>query len=272
MVSGLNTNALRLIGTYNSSRSTLSESLNRIATGIKLRQPKDGVSDFMKVQSLRQDRNGYNLINKNLERVGGMLDVAETAGDMITQNLRRMKELTTMYWDQETSQEEKQVMKSEYDALKQDIDRIIDSSHYEGQALIQNTSTLESISLDPKNPENSLNITFSDIAIVDTSVLDITGGAENTKEKALELVETQYGNSLDYLGKTTGFIRSVESQKTLNSSLLENNNAYESTLNSANDAEEMSRMVNSEIRQQASLSMIMQANMSRMRIVQLLGV
>ncbi|MFP4418549.1 MAG: flagellin [Chitinispirillaceae bacterium] len=271
MLSGLNFTTMRLVNTYNTSQSSLANSLERISSGIKLRQPKDGISDFMKVESLRQDRVGYNSVNKSLRRASGMLDIAQTAGDMITQNLRRMKELTTIYWEDGTTGEEQKALEAEYNALKEDIDRIVNTSHYEGQALIQNTTTLESIALDPNDTQNTLDISFSGITLVDTSVLDITGGADNTRETAMELVETEYGHSLDYLAKTTGFIHSVESQRKLNESSIENNSAYESTLNDINDAEEMSRMINSEIRQQASLSMILQANMSRMSVVQLLG-
>ncbi|MBD3317707.1 MAG: hypothetical protein GF344_18120 [Chitinivibrionales bacterium] len=260
----------RIANFYSSTRQALESSLQRIASGKKFRAPEDGVPEFMKVQKLRQDRRGYSLIQRDFGRARSVLAVAEKAGTHVVDNVERMKELVKRYWSEEDPVV-KEGIKAEYDSLKTDIDRIIENTTYDGDQLIQNSSTVATLYLDPNDISKKLEIGFTNVDIVDTTNLEIDGDAGNqTEERALELIDEQYGNALSYLGEVTGQIRSVDAHASITESVIENGNAYESTINEVNDAEELNRVVTNEIRQQASLAMLSQASMYRMGVLSLL--
>jgi flagellin len=261
MVGGLDLTSRRVGNFYNASRNALALSLQRISSGKKLVAPRDGVSEFMQVQKIRQDRRGYEEVQKELSYARGMLDIASEAGDHIVKDFRRLKEIYAVYQD-ETDPTARAALEVEFDTIKSDIDSIMDSTFYDGRQLIQNGSTLKSVMLDPNDLTRTLEITFSGVDLPDTSAFSLSDPQSDLDE--------QYGNALGYLARVNGYNRSVDAQSAVASSIMENAAAHESTLTDVDDAEEYSRMVTNEIRQQASLAMLSQSNMYRMGVLRLL--
>ena len=93
MLSNINLTTFRIADFYNANQNSLAISLQRLSTGKKYLQPKDGISEFMRVQKLQQDRRGYEVIKKDLQRGYAIVTVAEKAGDQIVETVKEMKEL-----------------------------------------------------------------------------------------------------------------------------------------------------------------------------------
>ncbi|KMQ50316.1 Flagellin protein FlaA [Chitinispirillum alkaliphilum] len=254
---------------YNTSRKGLSVSLERLSTGRRFEQPRDGIGDFIRIQRIRQDRRDYDEISKNLSRATAILNVAESAGMEVVNNFQRLKEITELYHMRSTTDENRSLYELEFDTLLVNMNTIKNTISFDGKQLIQHTDTVARINLDPHNPDSVLEIRFDESQMFDTSGLSINSGG--SKETAMQAIEEQMGKAMLYLGQTSGFMRSVNTQTELIGSVVENGHAYESTLGSINEVEELSKMVTHDMRQQASISMLMHANVARQAILKLLG-
>jgi flagellin-like hook-associated protein FlgL len=145
------------------------------------------------------------------------------------------------------------------------------NTHYDGDQLVQSDESVASLFLDPNDLSKTLEISFADVTIIDTTALEIEGSpADQTEAGALGLIDEQYGNALSYLAEVSGYLRSVDAHTAITDSIMQNEDAYESTINRVNDAEELNRVVSNDIRQQASLAMLSQASMYRMGVLSLL--
>lgn len=269
MANTLSLTVSRLSSQYNISSNALSSSIQRLSSGKRFGEPKDGVAEFMRMQQIRQDRRGYDDIMRNLAKGTAILNVAEGAATNIVDSFKRLKEITDLYHSSTSTASEKKIYEHEFAYIVADINMVADSASFEGRKLIQADSIITTLTLDPNDFSKTLEIRYDAEQMPDTSGLAIDAGG--TKESAMEALDEQMAKAMSYLAKTSGFIRSIQSQTELINSVIENGHAYESTIGGINDAEELSRMVTNEIRQQATLSMILHANAARQSILRLLG-
>jgi len=268
MGDALNFASLKIGNVYNSSRSSISKSLQTLASGIKYRTPSDGVAEYMAVDRLKQDNRGYTNIKRGLNRSMAIMNTAEEFGTIVVNEISSLKKLTTDYWNADAGSAEQQAIKNEFNTIAQNTDDIMSSAYSSGRDLIQN-GTVMSVMLNPNDITQTMDVKFTAGDIADTTILAIDGGAD--LQSSLALIDTELNKAMSYLSKTSGYIHSLSSQINVVESILENNTAMTSTLNNIDDAEEMSKYVTSDIRNQASVSMLSQANMMRGGLLKLIS-
>ncbi len=267
MVGPLDYATLRIGNYYNYSRNALSNSLVRISSGIKYHAPKDGIPEYMSVQRIRRDRDGYEIVKKDLGSALSMMDFAEHVGMQIVDNFKRLKEITYDYWDAEPGSSTRTYLENEFNGIVMDIVNLRDNAVFERRDLMQ-SGTVLSIMLNPNDLSQTLDIAYTANDIVDTSTLAVDAGADY--DATIAVIDVEFNKAMSYLSKTSGYLYSINSQLSITDSILENNSALESTINDIDDADELKQAVTYDIRQQASLSMISQANMLRMGVLRLL--
>ncbi len=254
---------------YKTSSNALANSLSRLSSGKKIAQPSDGIGEFIRIQRIRQDRRGYDEVTRNLARGTAMLNVAEAAGTEVVNGFMRLKEITELYHMGSTSSERKELYDLEFSTILVNMNTIKQAAKFDGKELMQSDNVLSSISLDPNGLDMVLEIKYAADQMFDTSGLAIDAGG--SKEAAMALIDEQKSKAMAYLGQTSGYLRSVETQRTLVNAAVENGQAYESLVEGIDEGEELARMVTHEIRQQASISMLMHANVARQGVLKLLG-
>jgi len=94
---------------------------------------------------------------------------------------------------------------------------------------------------------------------LDLSVETVATGTE-ANESA---VDTSITNMTAYIGKLTGLLAQVESQERLAQTAVDNTEALASALTEIDEAAEMANVVDMDIRQQAAVAMVSQANIAR---------
>jgi flagellin len=267
MVGSLDLTANRIASSYSVSQRALATSLQRISSGKNFSEPKDGVPEFMRVQSLRQERRGYAVVQDDLTRGKHMLRTAEEVGQHVVDKVKRLKELTDEYWQSASDPTAQAVLESEFDGVVVAIQDVIDNAFFNGKDLMQE-GTVTTVMMDPDDPTQTIDISYTANDIIDTANLAIDSGADH--DATMADVDAEFGKAMSYLAKTSGYLHSVESHSSLIDSAIRNGEAYESSLSKVDDASELSRVVEHEVRQQASLSMLSQANMYRMGVLKLI--
>jgi flagellin len=207
-----------------------------------------------------------------------MLEVAEGAVQTVQDILVRMKELATQAAST-NSGTQMTVLDNEFQALGAEIDRIANSTNYQGVALLTGNFNSRRFQIGSSTTTNDvLNVTIS-IATTGvglttaaaglnlaTMTLTTVFGATSTMERvdsALSAVNSvlgslgAYQNRLDY------------AQKNLQTSI-QNYEASQSVIRDADMAKEMATLSKLQILQQAGTAMLAQANQSNQSVLQLL--
>ena len=267
MINSLEYTSLQISDFYNATRNSLAVSLQRISSGKKVIDPKDNIGSFMHLQRIQQTKRGYNTLADGLTAAASMVDLGEKAATQVVDTIKRMKELIVTYHSNLNSPEGQAADNAEFDGLKASLDTIKAQTWFQGKNLFT-AGTMASVLIDPNNFSNTLDITFAAGDIFDTAAMDINGGGD--QNTAMATVDPQLDAALSYLGKVTAYKRAVESQQNLMFSIVQNGDAYASAVNNVDDGEELSKVVDYDIRQQAALSMLAQANSYRTSILKLI--
>lgn len=116
--------------------NALSKSLERLSSGFRVNRAADDAAGLAVSEGLRADIKSYQVATRNTSEAGSLLQVAEGAMDQIGNMLTRLKELATQAASDNTSSSNRTKLNSEATQLKNEIDRIADSTNYGGTKLI----------------------------------------------------------------------------------------------------------------------------------------
>ncbi|MCK4872234.1 MAG: flagellin [Phycisphaerales bacterium] len=138
-MSRINTNvssliAQRVLGQQNLS---LSKSLERLSTGLRINRGKDDPAGLIASENLRADMSALGSAIGNAERAEQMVNVAEGGLQEVSTLLTELQGLTTTVANTAgLSTEEKEAVQLQVDSILQTIDRIADSTTFQGIKLL----------------------------------------------------------------------------------------------------------------------------------------
>jgi len=134
----VNTNpgALIALQNLNATNRSLEETQNRINTGYKVNGYKDNAASFAIAQNLRSDLSGLNAVKSSLDNATSILDVTLAAGEAVSDVLNQMKEKALAAADPSLDEDSRTALKSDFDALKDQISTIIDNATFNGTNII----------------------------------------------------------------------------------------------------------------------------------------
>ncbi len=114
----------------------LSKSLEKLSSGFRINKASDDAAGLAVSMRFRAQIKSLAQAGRNASEANSLLQVAEGAGDQITNILQRMKELATQAASSNTGTTDRTNIASEVDNLESEISRIANSTKYSGTALI----------------------------------------------------------------------------------------------------------------------------------------
>lgn len=138
----------------NSSNSTINQNvylnanqaLNRIATGIELNQSSDNASSLSIANSLLSQSNGYGQALENANSAIAATQIASSATNEQSTILDNIKEKLLQASTDTTSKEGRDAILKDIKSQLEQFDKIASSTNYNGQTLLQKSSTDNSTS------------------------------------------------------------------------------------------------------------------------------
>lgn len=124
----------------------LNQSLNRIATGVSLNQSSDNASGLSIANSLLTQANGYSQAIENTNSAVAATQIASGATNEQSKILDNVKEKLLQASTDTTSQEGRDAILKEIKAQLDQFDKIASGTNYNGQTLLQKSSTDNSAS------------------------------------------------------------------------------------------------------------------------------
>lgn len=274
----------RIIRTYNRS---MESSLERIASGLRVNRPSDDISTYFRAQDLNQlaesSATTASGLQEHISRLSTAEDALKTIDEILQQMADKAKEAST-----ETDANTRESLGYEYDAMKDSITTIVNTTRFKGDLILNGTfdpsaqvSAKVGAAIKAQVGEDPTDI-FS-YQILDTRVdkdiagsihgLNLTNGSVAASWKAgtagalasyQELTESDAGDSRIQrnLSRISTNLTVLSGARTNLENKQSNYQAASSALVGVDQAEESSRYASLQIQQQAAASFLAQSNIN----------
>lgn len=260
-----------------------SKVLEKLSTGLRINRASDDAAGLGVSEKLRTQTKGLGMAKRNAQDGIGLLQIAEGGLNEVSRLLQRMRELAVQSANDTLTSSERAYTNQEYQSLESEIDRIVNSTTYNGQELLTGSSncfgaanSASSILHVGPNSNTSVDMLTISIATVTTASngLNLTSSALTGQTLAVSAIV-----SLDQAISTVNQIRSNigayvnRLEHTINNIVNQeyNTQAAEAVIRDADFAVEMSELTKLQILQQSATGMLSQANMSQQSVLGLLG-
>jgi flagellin len=271
MISALSSAALQIAGFYNQNSIDLSKTLQRLSSGKKFLSPADDIGDYMKAQDLQSQADGYDPVITNISEWQGAMSVASSAAGEISNSLQRMSELVLLS-QQSTDPDQQDAYQSEFTQLVNNVDKITNSTYYEGNYLLNNSAgaTQGTVYL---NPDTSLNASLA-IKLplsVDTTDLKTVNIGSTTPDfaNASKYVKAATASNNTFIATAAGYTTTLNSFYNIATTTQTNTLGAVSNVSNIDDAAELVNYTMQSMHQQMATAMLAQANLLNQGILSL---
>lgn len=272
----INTNVQSLIGQHKlaSSLNSLNLTQERMASGTRIVRAMDDAAGLAISENLRATMRATGENIRNAQNGFFLLQTADGALNEISQIIIRMKELTMQAASDTNGAKERGYLDNEYQALKAEIDRIANTTLYNGRPLLNAEGGHLDIQIGPNNVEGMDRITVSSNLDVTTDTLGLASLSVVSGEAAREAIDP-LGEALDVIATVRADIGASESRLSSTISSLkqyeENSSGAYSQIRDADMAFETSQLAKYNILNQAGAAVLAQANSSPALALKLMG-
>lgn len=277
IVVNTNIDSLRVQRNLNSASTNMSKAMERLTTGSKVNQAADDAAGFVIAKGLEAQQRGSVVAQNNAQTGINLLQTAEGNFDVIQEHLLRIRDLTLQAMNGGYSYDEVKAMEDEVMARTAEIDRISNGAKFnEFQLFPQGGGDDLVLQIGSNSDELTNTVTVADV-FTEATVSVLTGRAGNPirfTDGVSDIVDlTEFRDILDAvdvgikeistrrgtIGAITNRLESaVEALDIQNENLL----AARSRIVDADVGEESSNYTKYQILQQASASLLVQANQS----------
>ncbi len=272
-------NAQRILGINN---GRLAQSVERISSGIRINRGSDDAAGLAISEGLRSDIRALRQAIRNANDGVSLINVTEGALNEQSGILIRLRELSSQAATGTVGSTERATIQLEFTALRNELDRIAQTTEFNGQKLVDGSlassvaSTshiLVQVGLDSTSHSRiNLNTEVALEAMTSTG-LSIHQLSVTSADAALTALE-QMNTSIGMITQGRGKIGAVQNRliRTIStiSIAVENLSAAESAIRDADIAEEVALLTRNQILVQAATAMVGQANLIPQSVLQLL--
>lgn len=257
------------------NREKLEHTQAKLASGTGIVKAKDDAAGLAISESLRSTlrSTGQNL--KNTQNAFFLLETADNAINEITNIVIRMKELAVQAASDTNGDRERGYLNHEYQALKDELDRISESTMFNGRPLLNGEGETIAIQVGPNNNPTIDRIAISTGFKINTESLgvhDLKITSVDDARMALDPI----GQALEVIAEVRGAIGAGEArlETTMRSLMVyqENVSGAFSQIRDADMAYETAEYAKMNILNQASVAVLAQANQTPALALKLLGI
>ena len=269
--------------TLSNNNDRLATSVERIASGIRINRGADDAAGLAISEALRSDIRGLRQAVRNANDGISLINVAEGALNEQSSILIRLRELASQAATGTVGSTERATIQLEFTALRNEIDRIANTTQFNGQGLVDGSlaSTVSStnqvfiqVGIDSGvNSQINLN-TEINLQAVTSSSLGVDVLSVTAADAALTTLDS-INTAISQVTQSRGSVGAVQNRLTRSvanlSVSIENLQAAESAIRDADIAGEIATLTRNQILVQTSTAMVGQANLIPQSILQLLA-
>ena len=251
------------------------KSMARLASGFRINQAADDAAGLAISENLKGQIRGLRQANRNANDGISLVQIAEGSLNEVSNMLIRLRELGVQGASDTLGDTERQFLDAEYQQLKSEIQRVTESTQFNGYDLLNGTGGVLDIQVGVNNDPFKDRISFNAGAANSTlEALGMVAESVATKEGAQQSLATldTAMTSVNSIRANFGAMQN-RLQSTSNNLLIydENMSAANSRIRDTDVASETSEMVRNNILMQAGVSILGQANQQSQLALMLLG-
>jgi flagellin len=259
----------------------LNKSLERLSTGLRVNRASDDAAGLSVSENLRTQVRGIGKARANAVDGISLLQIAEGAANEISAILQRMRELAVQSTNDTLTTTERQYTEQEFQSLIKEVDRITDSTRYNGMTLIDGRGSVGGtfgsgansvLHIGPNaKAADAITITMSGIS---TTALGVSLSSISTQASSLIAIQSLDVaiNSVNRMRSDLGaYVNRLEHAVNNLDNQLHNTQNAESVIRDVDFAEETSTFTRNQILTQSATSMLAQANAVPQSVLGLLG-
>lgn len=252
------------------SSSGLDKSFERLSSGYRINSASDDAAGLQIASRMESQIQGLNQAVRNANDGISLAQTAEGALQETTNSLQRMRQLAVQAQNGINSESDMAALQKEVSALKTEIGRVASTTEFAGTNLLD--GTLSATFLVGANANQTINVSLKDnnfsVSGLDVAVdISTVAGAESALTKIDAALSTVNAARAD-LGATQNRFQSTI--RNLNN-VSENVSAAQARIQDTDFAAETAKLTKYQIMQQASLSVLSQANQRPQAALSLLG-
>lgn len=265
MIGGPNSSLLSLTWIYQANRAELETSLARIASGKRIQNPSDDFAGYLKAQDLETDIEGYQTVKQNIQEAKGLVDYAAQVGNDLVADFNKLKTLKDLYTQAGDSGDltAQSAYEAEYEATITRIYEEKTESYFNNVKVYRAGVQLETVKVNPEN--SSLAISVQATAVGNEAAIS------NIANVADGDIQNELANAQTYAEQMTSFSTELQQQINLADTAINSKEATISAITDIDEVQEMSNLIALQVRQQATLAMMAQANALQGYVARLYG-
>jgi flagellin len=268
----INTNIMSLNSQRNLNRSqgSLTTSLQRLSSGLRVNSAMDDAAGLAVAQGMESQIRGMTVAARNASDGISCAQIADTALETAAQQLQRMRELATQALNGTLSSSEREKINVEFKQLQEEASRIQTAAKFNSLEVFGTGTVIGSRDFTFQvgaNANDNITATFKGVDIKGQAV---SGDSTAAAASALAQIDTWLGS----IATERANIGGVQSRLTFTISYLEgaveNQSSAKSRIMDADFAAETAALTRAQILQQAGVAMVSQANSIPQNVLSLL--
>ncbi|MBL9076179.1 MAG: flagellin FliC [Planctomycetes bacterium] len=270
----VNTNIASINAQRNTARVTtaLARNYQRLSTGLRISTAADDAAGLAISERLRSQVRSLSQASRNANDGISLVQVGEGALNEVSNILVRLRELAIQSANGSSSNQDRNTIKEEFDSLIGEINRIAQSTEFNGVRLLDGTATTVTFQVGINTVANidqlSVSLTPALSTTLGLSTIDVGSGGNTSFAIA------QIDGAVNAVSALRGKFGSLQNR--LQSTIAnlgvaaESLSAAESRIRDVDVAYETAELTRNNILQQASISILAQANAQPQAALQLL--
>ncbi|WP_188035618.1 flagellin domain-containing protein [Pseudomonas sp. EZ-C24] len=274
-----NTTSLNVQKNLNRATDALSTSMTRLSSGLKINSAKDDAAGLQIANKMTSQIRGQTMAIKNANDGISIAQTAEGAMQEQTNILQRMRELAIQSRNDTNSPEDRESLDKEFQSMASELTRIANSTQLNGKNLLDGSASTMTFQVG-SNTGGVNQITINLSQKFDAASLGVTSGI-NIQGSSSTLAETNFSAAVGAIDDALAIINSNRadlgaSQNRLTSTINnlqninENAEAARGRVQDTDFAAETAQLTKQQTLQQASTSVLAQANQLPSAVLKLL--
>lgn len=132
------------------SDNALSASLERLSSGLKINHAKDNPAGLAMAKRMNAQIEGLDAANNNASDGISIIEIADGAMNEVSEMLQRINELTVKAANGTPTNEDREIIQGEIDQLKEEIERVKETTQFNGKNLLDGTFDVKGYTDDDK--------------------------------------------------------------------------------------------------------------------------
>ncbi len=254
----------------------MQSALERLSTGYRINKAADDAAGFAVANTFKAKISSLRVAYQNATESNSMLQVADGAYHEMYNILVRMKDLATQAAGGQITNDNRALLNAEFTELQAELDRIAQTSQYNGVNLIYSTAAsgvaasftfqIGSLNKDHDQLQVKLKAVSAQALGVHSSAIGTQGDAQT----AMDALDIAISSINTYMAEIGAYQNRLQHTMDNLNIMIENYSASESAIRDADMAFEVTQFTKAQILQQSGMAMLAQANAAPQQILTLL--